>query len=79
MYIYSQKRIYLINKLQMTVSFKLIYLGIFQGPCTAFECITFLVCGTMALQHSTHLTACSRSVPGDLKLTKVLTHRAHKE
>lgn len=73
--IYSQKLIYLINKLPMTVSFKLIILrNISRSMYSLFECITFLVCGTMGLQDSTHLTACSPSVPGELKLTKVLTH-----
>lgn len=44
-----------------------------------FECITFLVCGTMGLQDSTPLSACSPSAPGELKMTKVLAHRAHKQ
>lgn len=43
-----------------------------------FECITFLECGTMALQHSTRLTERSLPVPRELKLTKVLKCKAHK-
>lgn len=67
---------YLLNKqtAKDSISQANIFRNIPRSMYSLFECITFLVCGTMGLQHSTHLTACSHSVPGELKLTKVLTH-----